>query len=191
MMSTWCLKHVEAWNETYCETKIINIKLVNYWDKYLQSIFTVISTFGMWIARRVTEGTAVRKFLSHSLLFLVFLSYLCVPPCLYFQLQVVWLPNCLFLQNKVILKLKFCHCGIRTVFSRVIRHCHTSLSHSWRYECVKVHGLLIITQLINLGWFINTITVSTGPASGSRPETHDWILYPTCLLQVKIRLNFV
>ena len=31
--STWCSKHVEAWNKTYCKTKILCIKLVNYWDK--------------------------------------------------------------------------------------------------------------------------------------------------------------
>jgi len=29
-----CSNHVEAWNKTYCETKILYIKLVNYWDKY-------------------------------------------------------------------------------------------------------------------------------------------------------------
>jgi len=29
-----CSKHVEAWNKTYCETKILCIKLVKYWDKY-------------------------------------------------------------------------------------------------------------------------------------------------------------
>ena len=29
-----CSKHVEAWNKTYCKTKILCIKLVNYWDKY-------------------------------------------------------------------------------------------------------------------------------------------------------------
>jgi len=28
-----CSKHVEAWNKTYCETTILCIKLVNYWDK--------------------------------------------------------------------------------------------------------------------------------------------------------------
>ena len=31
-----CSKHVEAWNKTYCETKILCIKLVNYWDKYTE-----------------------------------------------------------------------------------------------------------------------------------------------------------
>ena len=31
-----CPKHVEAWNKTYCETKILCIKLVNYWDKYTE-----------------------------------------------------------------------------------------------------------------------------------------------------------
>ena len=35
MMST-CSKHVEAWNKTYCKTKILWIKLVNYWDKYTE-----------------------------------------------------------------------------------------------------------------------------------------------------------
>ena len=30
-----CSKHVEARNKTYCETKILCIKLVNYRDKYL------------------------------------------------------------------------------------------------------------------------------------------------------------
>ena len=29
-----CSKHVEAWNKTYCKTKILCIKLVNYRDKY-------------------------------------------------------------------------------------------------------------------------------------------------------------
>jgi len=27
-----CSKHVEAWNKTYCKTKILCIKLVKYWD---------------------------------------------------------------------------------------------------------------------------------------------------------------
>jgi len=36
MMSTWCSKHVEAWNKTYCKTKILCIMLVNYWDKYTE-----------------------------------------------------------------------------------------------------------------------------------------------------------
>ena len=33
-----CLKHVEAWNKliAYCKTKILCIKLVNYWDKYTE-----------------------------------------------------------------------------------------------------------------------------------------------------------
>ena len=31
-----CSKHVEAWNKTYCETKMLCIKLVNYWDKYTE-----------------------------------------------------------------------------------------------------------------------------------------------------------
>jgi len=31
-----CSKHVEAWNKTYCETKILCIKLVKYWDKYTE-----------------------------------------------------------------------------------------------------------------------------------------------------------
>jgi len=31
-----CSKHVEAWNETYCKTKILCIKLVNYQDKYTE-----------------------------------------------------------------------------------------------------------------------------------------------------------
>jgi len=29
-----CSRHVEAWNKTYCKTKILCIELVNYWDKY-------------------------------------------------------------------------------------------------------------------------------------------------------------
>jgi len=29
-------KHVEAWNKTYCETTILCIKLVKYWDKYTE-----------------------------------------------------------------------------------------------------------------------------------------------------------
>jgi len=143
----------------------------------------------MWSAHRVTEGTAVREFLCHCLLFLVFLSYLYVPPCLYLQQHVVWLPNCSLLQNKVIFKIKFCHCGKRAVFVRVIRRCHTSLSHSRRYESVKVHGLLTITQSINFSCFVNIITMSTGPASGSRPETHDWILYPFVFF--KLRLDWM
>jgi len=28
-----CSKHVEAWNKTYCKTKMLCIKLVKYWDK--------------------------------------------------------------------------------------------------------------------------------------------------------------
>ena len=31
-----CSKHVEAWNKTYCKTKILCIKLVNYRDKYTE-----------------------------------------------------------------------------------------------------------------------------------------------------------
>jgi len=31
-----CSKHVEARNKTYCETKILCIKLVKYWDKYTE-----------------------------------------------------------------------------------------------------------------------------------------------------------
>ena len=31
-----CSKHVEAWNKTYCKTKILCIKLVKYWDKYTE-----------------------------------------------------------------------------------------------------------------------------------------------------------
>ena len=31
-----CSKHVEAWNKTYCETNILCIMLVNYWDKYTE-----------------------------------------------------------------------------------------------------------------------------------------------------------
>ena len=31
-----CSKHVGAWNKTYCETKMLCIKLVNYWDKYTE-----------------------------------------------------------------------------------------------------------------------------------------------------------
>ena len=29
-----CSKHVEAWNKTYCKTKILCINLVNHWDKF-------------------------------------------------------------------------------------------------------------------------------------------------------------
>ena len=36
MMSTWCSKHVEKWNKTYCKTKILCINLDNYWDKYTE-----------------------------------------------------------------------------------------------------------------------------------------------------------
>jgi len=28
-----CSKHVDTWNKTYCETKSLYIKLVNYWDE--------------------------------------------------------------------------------------------------------------------------------------------------------------
>jgi len=28
-----CSKYVEAWNKTYCKTKILYINLVNYWAK--------------------------------------------------------------------------------------------------------------------------------------------------------------
>ena len=31
-----CSKHVEAWNKTYCKTKILCIKLVKHWDKYTE-----------------------------------------------------------------------------------------------------------------------------------------------------------
>ena len=31
-----CSKQVEAWNKTYCKTKILCIQLVNYWDKYTE-----------------------------------------------------------------------------------------------------------------------------------------------------------
>jgi len=31
-----CSKHVEAWNKTYCKTKSLCIKLVNYWYKYTE-----------------------------------------------------------------------------------------------------------------------------------------------------------
>jgi len=31
-----CSKHVEAWNKTYCKTKILWNNLVNYWDKYTE-----------------------------------------------------------------------------------------------------------------------------------------------------------
>jgi len=31
-----CSKHVEAWNKLNCKTKILCIKLVNYWDKYTE-----------------------------------------------------------------------------------------------------------------------------------------------------------
>jgi len=33
-----CSKHVEAWNKLICKTKILCIKLVNYWDKYTENI---------------------------------------------------------------------------------------------------------------------------------------------------------
>ena len=36
-----CSKHVEAWNKTYCKTKSLCIKLVNYWDKKLYMFRTV------------------------------------------------------------------------------------------------------------------------------------------------------
>ena len=32
-----CSKHVEAWNKTYCKTKILCIKLVKYWHKYTET----------------------------------------------------------------------------------------------------------------------------------------------------------
>ena len=31
-----CSKHVQAWNKTYCKTKILCTKLVKYWDKYTE-----------------------------------------------------------------------------------------------------------------------------------------------------------
>jgi len=31
-----CSEHVKAWNKTYRKTKILCIKLVNYWDKYTE-----------------------------------------------------------------------------------------------------------------------------------------------------------
>jgi len=31
-----CSKHVEAWNKTYCKTKMLSMKLVNYWGKYTE-----------------------------------------------------------------------------------------------------------------------------------------------------------
>jgi len=30
-----CSKHVEAWNKLIVKQKILCIKLVNYWDKYI------------------------------------------------------------------------------------------------------------------------------------------------------------
>jgi len=33
-----CSKHVEAWNKTYCEKKILCIKLSKYWDKYTEML---------------------------------------------------------------------------------------------------------------------------------------------------------
>ena len=48
-----CSKHVEAWNKTYCKTKILCIKLVKYWDKYTamhgqQNVKTNIVICRMW-----------------------------------------------------------------------------------------------------------------------------------------------
>ena len=40
-----CSKHVEAWNKTYCETKILCMKLVNYWDKSLSHVPSVFPSF--------------------------------------------------------------------------------------------------------------------------------------------------
>jgi len=34
-----CSKHVEAWNKTYCKTKMLCIKLVNYWKKIKKLVF--------------------------------------------------------------------------------------------------------------------------------------------------------
>ena len=31
-----CLKHAEAWNKLIFKTKILYIKLVNYWDKFIE-----------------------------------------------------------------------------------------------------------------------------------------------------------
>jgi hypothetical protein len=36
IMSTWCSKHVEAWNKLTVKQKILCIKFVNYWDKYTE-----------------------------------------------------------------------------------------------------------------------------------------------------------
>ena len=34
-MSTWCSKHVEAWNKLIVK-QILYVKLDNYWDKYTE-----------------------------------------------------------------------------------------------------------------------------------------------------------
>ena len=40
-----CSKHVEAWNKTYCKTKILCIKLVNYWVNILRCRVSKTSKF--------------------------------------------------------------------------------------------------------------------------------------------------
>jgi len=43
-----CSKHVEAWNKTYCKTKILWIKLVNYWDKERPYVSVYENFYGFW-----------------------------------------------------------------------------------------------------------------------------------------------
>jgi len=43
-----CSKHVEAWNN-YCKTKILCIKLVNYWDKWSLMSTDFLSFFPLFI----------------------------------------------------------------------------------------------------------------------------------------------
>jgi len=59
-----CSKHVEAWNKTYCETKILCIKLDNYWDKYteMQGQQNVKICYSIVVYRRYFA----KKKLSHS-----------------------------------------------------------------------------------------------------------------------------
>ena len=40
-----CSKHVEAWNKTYCKTKILCIKLANYWYKVRFICFRRVDLF--------------------------------------------------------------------------------------------------------------------------------------------------
>jgi len=42
MMSTWCSKHVQAWNKLIVKQNILCIKLVNYRDKYININFYCI-----------------------------------------------------------------------------------------------------------------------------------------------------